>query len=455
MTLDYTNSNTGVFTHLGKLVKYWNVADSNGGTSVLDAELQAIMTAFQNGGQSVAIDGMPTAYQGFRSSFVSRKGTLASYALRRLQDPTSVLSILDCLTSSQEEIFDKLITAMIADSKTVKSNTPTINSITANGSNVGTGTILTTGILDGYSSPGANPAGRFRAHLRYKGVTSELLPIADSFLWAVRTDSFTDGVSEGSENIGWNGNAPGAAYGISSLSTGSGQIATIQPIQSAGILQNLDFESFTTNTPASFTIDLGTAGTHVFGDSTSTNFYHGAKGLKLTGDGALAAIQLSQPVPLASVQANRGYCVTARIKASASVSAGDLLISFTGTGYSAASTEKIAIAHGSLPTSWTLYNFFINLPATLPSDFALTIKWSGTPTSAKSVWIDDMGFGPVSYGAGMGCMAVRGATPFVRGDSFTTTVTCTGGVFQSFFRDAFGYQLPSSGSNNINEALAT
>lgn len=455
MAIDYTNASTGLFTHIGKLVKYYNIANSAAGVATLDAELQAIMTAFQAGSQALAADGLPGAYEAFRGAYVTKKAVLANYALRRLQDSTTVLSQLDCLTDAATEIFDKLITQMIADTKTVQKNTVTIGTVTAGGSNVTNGSVLTTAVLDGYSSPGANAVAVFSPHLRYKGVNTELAPSSDTMLWTVIADSFTDGLSEGSERIFWNGDAQGVPYEITDQPKGSGSIGAIQPLQSYSLLQNLDFETFASNAPSSWTIDTGTAGTHVYQETGAANLYHGASSLRFKGDGALASIQISQAVAAGLMQANRAYCVSVRVKADATIAAGQLVITFAGTGYTAGSSEKITIAPGSLPTSWTLYNFFVNAPAVMPSDWKLSIQWSGTPTNNKNVYVDDIGVGPVNYGAGIGAVAVRGSTPFVRGDRWTASLACDGGVFQKFFRDAFGYQLPSSASPNIADSLAT
>lgn len=459
MALSYDDANTGLFTHLGKLVKYYNVADANGGTGVLDVELQAILDKFQLGNQDVAADGLPSAYEDFRSAFVARKSQLGRYALRRLQDATTVLAEINANNADKDEIFQKLITRMVLDSETINASTPSIGTVTAGSANVGNGTILVTGVLDGYTSPGANANGAYLPHLKYKGVTSELLPLADESIWEVTADSFTDGLTEGNETIRWNGRPRNVAHGISSLTRGAGDVGSVPPLHSNSLLSNLDFETFTsTNTPSSpWVIVTGTAGTHIFAETSGANIYHGTKSLKLTGDGALAAIQLTQAPSISSLKANKGYCLSARIKASATIAAGDLTISFTGTGYSASSSEKIEIAAASLPTSYTLHHFFINLPAVIPSDFKLSILWNGTPTNTKNLWLDDLAFGPVTYGSGFGVAAVRGSTPFVRGDRWTSALSCSGGVFQAFMRDVFGYQLPSDAAagETITDSLAT
>jgi hypothetical protein len=154
--------------------------------------------------------------------------------------------------------------------------------------------------------------------------------------------------------------------------------------------------------------------------------------------------------------ANKAYCVSCRLKADASIPAGDLTIQFEGTGYTAGSTEKISIAHGSLPTSWSLQHFFVNMPAQVPSDFKLVIKWTGTPSTNKAIYLDDFALGPVVYGGGgIGVAVIRGSTPFQRNDWYSFPVSSVEGVFQRFFRRVYGVMLPSLDTPTIDDALAS
>jgi hypothetical protein len=270
------------------------------------------------------------------------------------------------------------------------------------------------------------------------------------------SDSYVDGLSEGSENFSWSGEIPDAQFGVQTYE-GSGPIASLAPIHAnvSRYFANADFEEFAvTNTPDSWTIDAGAVTTNIL-EATGSDKYHGDSGLRFLGSGA-ASIQISQ-APLSTLTAGKRYALSVRIKASATIAAGTLTIQFEGTGYSAGVTERIVIAFGDLPTSWTLYSFFVLMPRAVPDDFKLVIKWTGTPTTAKNVWIDDIGFDEVVYGAGMGLVAVRGVIPFTRNDLFTFTASNSEGVFQKFFRRAFGVQLMSDNAagETIADSLAT
>jgi hypothetical protein len=222
------------------------------------------------------------------------------------------------------------------------------------------------------------------------------------------------------------------------------------------IIQNGDFENWSSNTPSSWTITGGTAGADIFQETGASNVYRGSSSLKFVNAAAAATLGVSQAISTSQLTARRMYNVSIRIKASGVPAAGTITIQHTGTGYTAASTEKITIAHGSFPTSWTLYNFWISMPAIIPSDWALAITISGTLSAATNVFMDSLAYTPAQYHGGLAAVAVEGSTRFVNGDQFSFTVANDdGGVFQKFFREWFGFQLPSSGSPNISESLAT
>jgi hypothetical protein len=235
---------------------------------------------------------------------------------------------------------------------------------------------------------------------------------------------------------------------------GSGTGPTFETLNGGSIIQNPDLELWTsTNSPNSWT-KTGTAGVHIFREST--NIYRGTYSLKFLGTGAQATIAVTQTITSGILVPRKRYCFTIRYKASAVDTASQTLtIQFTGTGYSATSTEKITVAGDVFDTSWTLKTFYINMPANIPSDFAISISVTGTLNSGKILYFDSIGFEAVTYHGGIGFTAVAGSTPFVRGDKFTFDVTNNqAGLIQDFFRRGYGVQLPSSASPTISDNLA-
>lgn len=458
MALIYTTSPNGLFIQVGKCAKYYNQFLSDAAS--LDTYSAALLNVFQAmtiGLPDIMVEGVATSFQDYKNSNISRRATVKALALVRLRDPVSVLNEIGATNNGSDEIFQKLIQQMKTDTATINKSTVTLGSVSAGASNVGNGTVLVSKLLDGFSSPGAGAVGTYPACRNYKGLDSELCVPSETMRLSVSADSFSDGMAEGGEVFSWSGLIMDSADGLNS--EGSGDLGSIQPIHTSGrnVLANSDFETFTvTDTPDSWTIQTGTVGTHILEEPATADVYHGTKALAFVGDGSLAAIEIRQAIANNQVTANRLYCFSVRLKASATVAAGDVTIQLRGTGYTAGATEKITIAHGSLPTTYTLYSFFVIMPATIPSDFGIQILWNGTPTSAKKLWVDDIALAPASYGGGLAVAAVRGSAPFVRGDSYSFTVANDdAGVFQKFFRQTFGYQLPSSATPSIADSLAT
>jgi hypothetical protein len=447
VTLNYAD----LFADIGKLIKYYNlyytVAQNQAGY------VNAIETEFATDNQEAAISGLnPGALNNWLNNYVNRRQTLAGYAQNRMQDPASVLAFIGATNSNMSTVMPLFITQMTNDTETINRSTTSIGSVTASGANTGNGTIIPTLTLDGQTNPGSRAGISFPSHYLYAGLSSELC-ISETMELICSSDSYSGNTNEGAEKFAWSGALADVAYGVDAVE-GSGAIGTITAIHgnTGKYLNNADFETFTVaNTPTNWTT-TGTIGTNIFQNTTSGDFYHGLSALQLTGDGSTTTMGVSQL--LKQCIPGKAYCCTVRIKSVASVSAGSLLINLTGTGYT--SSANITIAHGSLPTSWALYSFIAVLPANAPDNVALTIAWSGTPTSAKSVYIDDIGFDAVNYGAGIGMIVVRGSTPFVKNDTFSVPLTATEAVIQKYWRQTFGYMLPSTASSpSIADSVAS
>lgn len=445
MAIDYTDASAGLFTHIGKIVKRINNYEGYP-DSTLPADYTSISDILQAGGQDAVAEGLVSSYDGFKSSVDGWRNTLLGYCTKRLKDPTTVIQQLKLYTDDLATVLAKLITQMSIDGKTINKSTVSLGSVTAAAANQGNGTVLVSKVLDGYSKPTRNTP----AHNLYAGVDSELAVPSETMTLICVADSENDGRTEGQESFQWFGETENNH--LSYKQEGSGQGPTIQTVQAATLLSNLDFETFSTNTPGSWTIDNGTAGTHIFAEST--NYYHGAKAIKFLGTGAQAVIGISQAFSISQLRPLRRYLCTVRYKASGVPANGAILIQPTGTGFTAGSTEKIAVAAGAFPTSWTLGYFFINLPAIIPSDFSLAVTITSTLSNGTAVYFDNMAFAPVEWHGGVNLGVVAGSTRFMRGDKFTFTVANdSAGVFQEFFRRGYGVQLPSSGSPNINDSL--
>jgi len=451
MAISYDDASTGIFTHIGKLIKYLNAYEGWGDTDLPAGKL-AILNAFQAGDMDAAVDGLVSDYDGFITAIDGWRSRLADRATKRLQDETSVVNELNLPSSAIDDILFELSHQMSRDSKTIDRSTATVGTITAVAGNIGNGTILVSKVLDGYSRPGFDMS----SHPLYNGVDSELVVPAETMTFTCVTDSQRNGVPEGAESFDWSGEIGGSSP-FSLKAEGSGRGPAIQVLNASTLISNGSFENTTLSGsgyyPNGWTT-TGTVGTHINRDTG--NVYRGTYSLKFSGDGAQANIQVLQAFTISRLRPKKRYCCSIRYKASGVPAAGNILVHCTGTGYTASSSEKVDIAAGSFSTSWAHAYFFINLPDPIPTDFSLIVKIGSTLSNGTHVYFDSLAFGEVSWHGGLGAVAIAGSTRFMAGDKFTCAVSNNGaGVFQEFFRRYYRRQLPSSGSPNIADSLAT
>lgn len=455
MAFNYDSAPNGIFIQIGKIAKEYN--DQRTEANTIDASITAIVAVFEAmtaGAPELMIEGFPTEGAAWVEQHVGRRANLTDLATTRFQDKVTVLDELILPTTSISSVMVALINDMIANSETVEESTVTLGSLTTGAANIGDGTVLFTKIMDGVTSPSTPPRGVIAANLNYNGVNSEIANNETQVL-IVKADSYVSGVTEGSESLSRRGLI---ADGIDGVSTdGSGTLTDVTVAHSATVnrLVNPDFETWTvTDTPDNWTITAGAASTNVFEETNLTNVYHGLSSCQFLGDGVATEVEIQQGFTASLIKAQKMYCVTCRLKGDASITLGDLTLIMKGTGYTAASTEKVVVLAAAIPTVFTLQSFFVIMPQEIPSDFVFSAEWSGTPTSGKNIWIDDFSMSEVQYGGGVGLVVVRGSTPFVLNDRFDLAVANDNtGKFQRFFLEAFNVQLPSSGTPSISDGL--
>lgn len=449
MAIDYS----GLFGQIGKVVRCMDTYKVQAQT--LTADLQDILDAFQADDLDGCVEGLVGTFGRFQADMAGRRQALVQTISNRLTERELLRELRLGDLASVQEVIHWLHRQMLLDSQTIDASTVTITSPAAGAGNEGDGVVILGKTLDGFSSPGRGPAGNFRPHPHYDGLDSELC-YNERFLLECTSDSYTDGVTPGTESFRVSAGPSDSYLGVLPAATvGSGDSTIVYCLENNSLLQNLSFEQFSGNAPQQWSIDSGTAGTHIY-FSTSTAFRNG-KSLRLTGDGVQASIGISQAPSSSALNARRRYCLAAYVRAESGITSGTLTIQFEGTGYTASASERIQIPHSALPTAWTLYHFHINMPRDLPSDLRLVIKWTGTPTSGKSLFIDALAFGPVTWVGGMHLVVISGATPWARNDTFTWEVSNDeAGIFQRAFRDIYGVQLPSDagGGETIPDSLA-
>lgn len=440
MAFDYTT----LFTDLGKIIKYINSYQTFTGTT-LPTDRDAIATELA--GFLKVTSQLQSLYDGQQNSLVSLRQRLGGLISLRLQDQTTVIDALSLLSSDVTGIMRALYRQMGLDSQTIKRSTVTVGSPSYAAANAGNGKVYASKVLDGVTAPGAG----MPANILYNGVDSELTVPTETITLICTADSEMDGRQDGAESWSFGG---GQSYPKLGWQTeGSGQGPGLTTFNQSSLIANKDFESWSSNTPGSWTISAGSGQV----TKESTTIYRGTYALKFAGN-ASALLTMTQAVNPSRLTARKRYLLSIAVKASSVPAAGNLVVKFTGTGYTAASSEKIDIVAGSLPTSWTLYQCWINLPTVLPSDWALSITVTGPLSNTVNLFLDSISFAPAVYHGGVCLGVVAGSTAWLRGDRVTFTLANDGaGVFQTFFRRWFGMQLPSvgGGTHTIADTLAT
>lgn len=453
MAISYSTLATKIGKIIAKSNSYASLA-----TTTLPADLQAIAAAYGTAATTFGVAGTPiegiiSDYVNFGNYVVGIRLALDPYIQRTLLDQDTILSQLVGLTSQDfVTVMLAIYRDMIINSQTVKGDTITIGSVSAVSGNVGNGTAYFSAVLDGYNAPRIGAP----VNQSYNGVTSNLVVPSETMELACDVDSGSGGVSEGSEIWTWTG---GQRFGLFDWhSEGSGPGPGLITANSETLFSNLDFETWSSNAPGSWTIDAGAAGTSIFQETSV--IFRGTSSLKFLGTGAVQP-SLSQALSASSVQARRRYLLTAQLRKGGSAATGGekVNIKFTGTGYTAASSEKISVTITSLTTSFAAYNFYINMPNAIPSDFKLNVGVdTANQTSGNILYVDSMSFKAVDYHGGVSGQVIAGSTPWVRGDRLRCAISSNAaGNFQEYFRKAYNFQLPYvlDGSESINDALAS
>lgn len=450
MALSYST----IFAKLGKLASRSNSYKSLA-TTTLPADVVAIMTQFgvsatQFGDAQGPLAGLTNTYIGMQNQVSGWSRGLLPYFLNTLTDQDTVTSQLTALTATDPQtVLAAIIQDMIDNAQTVKFNAVTIGTITYAATNHGNGKAIADATLDGFNIPIANS----QANINYNGLLSQLCVPSETMQLVCTADSFTGSRQEGGESWSWAGGIKYQQFDYRPEGSGSGG-SLVTANQETSLIQNLNFENFSvTNTPDNFVIAAGAAGVDIFQELSVV--FRGASALRFTGTGS-AQPAITQAMTPGALSGRRRYLFTIQMRKGGSApGAGNITIKLTGTGYSAASSEKIDIALTSLTTSYALYSFYVNLPAQLPADIGLSIAITGANlASGAFIYFDSGTFTSVNYFGGLNAQVMAGSIPWVKGDRISWTVVNTvSGLCQDFVRRALYAQLPSvsDGSQTIND----
>jgi hypothetical protein len=443
MAINYAN----LFATIGKVIKTYNAIGTQG--QLLPSQRDEIIDKFDLELQFVSQEGLATAFDGYTGEYRAVRSSLSQWTTRRLQD-VSLLNELGLSSNSIGPILSELFVRMLTDSQSVNGSVVTIGATSANlntsiNPHHGNGTILTTKKLSAIDKPSSSS----QSIIEYASRDSELC-LADTLYLDCTGDSYSGNSAEGAETFSVSGLATRQRH--DPIEGGNGQLGSVQAMHASRLLQNADFETWTLETIP----DGWVSATAIALSNAGGSGFHGDNALVITGDGALKANVLQ--FPTGALKPGATYCASVWLKGDSGITNGEFYLALAGTGFTPGASEKVLVAAASIPITWTQYSFFVVMPAVIPADIGLHIRWgiSQIPTSGKSIMVDDIGLTRVSYFGGIGIVPVRGSIPFIVGDRYTIGVTAVEGVIQKFFRQVYGVQLPSNlvAGESIDDAVA-
>lgn len=233
-----------------------------------------------------------------------------------------------------------------------------------------------------------------------------------------------------------------------------------------GIITNGGFTgTWTSNTPANWTIIDGEAGVTVFRE-VAGGVRTAADACRLLSDGAQAT-QLGQNVSLAI---NTVYFATVQAKVSASDGSGTLVIQLTDgdgnvlqddAGNNLTYTRNMS---AQVTTSYQAFTVPFATPRFLPSTVRLEVGFGTAPTSGKSLYLDliNLVAGTPLYTNGPTIAAFSGANQTAFDDTWAIAITNTLttqsfalGMQRLYNMRSMGVYFPSANSPTISDSLVT
>jgi hypothetical protein len=255
-----------------------------------------------------------------------------------------------------------------------------------------------------------------------------------------------------------------------------GLISAVNPKVNAGrkpglnVCTNSDFEDFTSDAPDRWTIQTGTAGTHI---SAGGSGYTGSESLLFTGDGATAP-HITQTLRNATesdgvINPDKAYTICCAVKYATAAPSATLLISVRDSGGTilhdsiVGRAMQLSISSASLTTSWQLFSAVVFSPVQIDKGAYVDIRFTGNQANTSQVYVDDLTIAQMYriQPGGLAYQIIPGSTPFKLRDEFTASIlnNCTTGdgelalEFDRFFDMAsMGLVLPSSTSPTLADA---
>lgn len=441
MSIQLTGT-SGYFSRLGAWAGEFNRVAALYGTALTTTAFQSIWTQYASSDQA-AVVGLPAA----QSSYQSTPNSYLTY-LGQAAQLSSQLQVDDNAVPNQYSFIQSVLAVkaqMVSTSQSI--NKPTItSSVASGGSNVGNPQ-LTTSILNPYGVQ----SDTIYAEVVTITCTNNSTPFAETFQAVA------------------NAAVPFTAY---NWPQGSGATVTLPVTNPAGttLVTDGSFANWTgvgNNTPVSWTIINGTAGTQVLQGTSPVRSGFSAS---IVSDGS-SATQLAQAV---SLQPNTVYAFTVQAKISSLDGTGQFRICLTngsGTILQNSVGNNLSSVVGTnggsgVSASYQIFTVYFQTPLNLPSTVCIQYGFSTAPAAAKTLSLD-LAAGTQAtqlYNQGPMLALFSNSIASAVGDTYTVTFTNSLGT-QSMVRASQrmlnlpnlgnSVYFPSSNSPTIPDNLVT
>lgn len=466
MALDFANTAGNLFNRIGRFGKLASQARTFQAT--LKTYFDAILSQYDSSVSSPlqqASDGIATTSVGVRESASMFMDSIKSNAestiieMVKADKPTSANSLKDAIY----EVYQQ----MVAGSKHVKLCAVTASAAAA-GSNSGDGVCVV-------------------SEKRGDGRSQELMIPEASYIRCV-SDSQTGGATVGEESFLYIGEPATETVWSPSYPVGPGVTTSITAIKSSvdaaagtdfgNMLQNSDFEDFTSNLPDGWVAVTGTAGVDF---QKGLTLYDSAGAASLQFIGSATNTCLSQAFSQAAASSGSlgvllpltSYAVNFWGKTSNTPAAGVLTVELVD-GNNTVINDAQGVANSftvsltSIGTTFVPKSGVFRMPKSVPSVVKIRLRLSTALSTGTNFFVDNLAMGRLTgtYDGGSGVAIFSGAAKFAADDYYTLTTTNDFGgasnldTFQWLFDRLFdlrsmGILLPSNASPTQADTMIT
>lgn len=448
---------TNLATRLGKLFGFANSVKTQM-SPLYGANLTSLLTQFDGTDYRQVVSafaGMSNPQSGM-SSFIGQ-------SLYSMVQASATNLIMETMRVEGGVYDGTLITAykgfrdaMIAGSESFRKVGTSSLTTTATAGNLGTGSIIARSL---------RPASTDYLQEIYDETLTGTCQTAGNVLnFGAATFRLGGEASRNYTNTEW----PGGSGTGTAITATPAAINSPQGDAGRSIIANGAFENWSTNTPAQWTITVGSAGSQVLRSSVPAR---GAYALSMVGDGATLTtlrqqLAYSNSTPV-TIQPDTDYALVVYARKTAAGTTGTVKIGLRDvSGTTITGSSEITLALSSVTTSYAVYSTSFSIAkSAVPTTVYLDIYSTTAIASGNTLIIDELVLAPMTrvYPGGPSVLIYPGTIDWAVNDSFTLDVvstTSTNGKFMASFARFLGLErqgvyLPVSATPTQADSLVT